>query len=253
MRSLVFGNRTKKEILRDPLSYVFCIGFPLIMLLIMTVVDQSIPKEAPMDIFHIQNLAPGMAVFGLTFVMLFNCIQVSKDRSTAFLIRMYISPLKPMEYVAGYTLPLIVLSYVQMLLIYVVGCIIAAATGTTLPLGGILLSMICLLPAVILFAGLGMLFGSILNEKAAPGACSIIISAAGMLGGIWMDIGAISGFLKTLCQVLPFCHAVNAARAALQGNYSELTMPLLITSGYAVIIFVLAAWVFHSKMQEDLK
>jgi len=253
MRSLVFCSRNRKEILRDPLSYIFCLGFPIVMFLIMTVVNQSISKEAPMQIFHIENLAPGMTVFGLTFVMLFNCIQVSKDRSTAFLVRMYISPLKPKEYVAGYLIPLILLSYLQMILIYIAAMIIAACTGATLSIGGIVLSMICLFPSVILFASLGMMFGTILNEKAAPGACSIIISAAGMLGGIWMDVESIGGFLKQLCIVLPFYHAASAARAALQGEYSKLPVPILITSAYAIVIFIVAAVVFHSRMQKDLK
>lgn len=253
MRSLIFSSRNRKELLRDPLSYVFCLGFPLVMLLIMSIIDQSIPKQVPMEIFHIQNLAPGMTVFGLTFVMLFNCIQVSKDRSTAFLIRMYISPLKPKEYVIGYTLPLILLSYVQMLLIYGEGIIIGIVTGTTLPIGGILISLAAMLPAVVLFAGLGMFFGSILSEKAAPGACSVIISAAGMLGGIWMEVENLSGTLKNICTVLPFYHAVNTARAALQGEYAKLWQPLLITTAYAAVFFVLAAWVFHAQMQKDLR
>lgn len=119
MRSIEFSKRTTKEILRDPLSYIFCLGFPLIMLIIMTVVDRSIPKEAGMTIFKIQSLAPGMAVFGLTFVMLFTCIQFSKDRSTAFLTRLYASPMKPADYIVGYTVPSIILALIQIAITYV--------------------------------------------------------------------------------------------------------------------------------------
>ena len=39
MKSIVFAKRTIKEILRDPLSYIFCLGFPLVMLIIMSIVD----------------------------------------------------------------------------------------------------------------------------------------------------------------------------------------------------------------------
>ena len=113
MRSIIFSKRTVKEILRDPLSYIFCLGFPIVMLIIMTIVDQSIPPEAAMTIFHIPNLAPGIAFFGLSFVMLFTCLQVSKDRSTALMLRLYASPMKSLDFIAGYTLPVLVLAYWQ--------------------------------------------------------------------------------------------------------------------------------------------
>ena len=89
---LAFSSRNFKELLRDPLSYIFCLGFPLIMLIIMSVINESIPPEANMTLFRIENLAGGIAVFGLSFVMLFTTLTVSKDRSGAFLVRLYATP-----------------------------------------------------------------------------------------------------------------------------------------------------------------
>ena len=37
----VFAVRNVKEILRDPLSYIFALGFPVVMLIIMTIVNNS--------------------------------------------------------------------------------------------------------------------------------------------------------------------------------------------------------------------
>ena len=113
MRSIVFSKRTAKEILRDPLTFIFCLGFPLVMLVIMTIVNESIPKEAQMIIFNMEYLAPGIAIFGLTFIMQFTCLQVSKDRSTAFLSRLYTSPMKPMDFIVGYTLPILIIGLLQ--------------------------------------------------------------------------------------------------------------------------------------------
>ena len=87
-RILAFSSRNIKELLRDPLSYIFCLGFPIVMLIIMTLVDQSIPPESGMTVFHINNLCGGIAMFGQTFVMLFTAITVAKDRSGSFLVRM---------------------------------------------------------------------------------------------------------------------------------------------------------------------
>ena len=195
MRSLAFAKRTIKEILRDPLSYIFCLGFPMVMLVIMSIVDKSIPAQANMTVFHIENLGPGIAYFGLTFIMLFTGIQVSKDRSTALILRLYASPMKPIDYIIGYTLPVCLLAVVQMTICYVASVIIGFCTGYTFSAGGILLSMLALLPSMLLFIGIGFLFGSVVNEKATPGLCSIIITVTGMIGGIWMDI---DGYLLQL-------------------------------------------------------
>lgn len=116
MRALVFGNRTLKEILRDPLSYIFCVGFPIVMLIVMSIVNDSIPAESGMTVFQLKNLTPGIMVFGLGFVMLFTCIQVSKDRTTALMLRLYTSPMKTIDFLIGYTLPVILIRF------FSVGC-----------------------------------------------------------------------------------------------------------------------------------
>ena len=43
MRLTVFASRNGKELLRDPLSYLFCLGLPLMMLILMTIINGSIP------------------------------------------------------------------------------------------------------------------------------------------------------------------------------------------------------------------
>ena len=66
MRFLNFSSRNRKEILRDPLSLVFGIGFPVIMLALFSVLSNSI-QGMPKEIFSISNFAPDMVVFGLSF------------------------------------------------------------------------------------------------------------------------------------------------------------------------------------------
>lgn len=252
MKSVVFGKRTFTEIVRDPLSYIFCLGFPLIMLILMSIINQSIPQEAGTVVFQIQNLAPGIAVFGLTFVMLFTCLQVSKDRSTAFLIRLYASPIKPRDFIIGYTYPLIIIAILQSLITFIAAVIIGGVNGYSFSFINILLCMLVLIPSAILFIGFGLFFATLLNEKAAPGICSILITAACMLGGIWMDVDGIGGILAKVCKALPFYHGVTAARMAISGNYSELLKPLLVIVAYAVVIYLFAVLIFKRKMQSDV-
>ena len=253
MKSIVFANRVGKEIRRDPLSYIFCIGFPIIMLVIMSIVDSSIPAQANMTVFHINNLAPGIAYFGLTFVMLFITIQVSKDRTTALLFRLYASPMKAADYVIGYTLPVCILGIVQMAICFAAAFIVGLCTGYTFSLSAILLSMLLLIPSLFMFAGIGILFGSAVSEKAAPGLCSLIISAVGIIGGIWMDISGIGGIMQKVAEALPFYHGVTLARLPFGDGLREISGHLIWTLGFGILFYVLAIVVFTSKMKKDVR
>lgn len=101
MRIKAFSVRCLKEILRDPLSLVFGIAFPLVLLFLMSAIQANIPVA----MFQIERLAPGIAVFGLSFITLFSGSLIAKDRTSSFLTRLFASPMKSGEYIAGYTLP----------------------------------------------------------------------------------------------------------------------------------------------------
>lgn len=89
MRLLVFSKRTMEEILRDPLNLAFGLGFPVVLLLLLSAIQANVP----VSLFEIQRLAPGIAVFGLAFLTLFSASLVAKDRESAFLARLYTTPL----------------------------------------------------------------------------------------------------------------------------------------------------------------
>ena len=67
MRMLAFANRNTKEIIRDPLNLGFGLGFPLVLLFLLSAIQANIP----VSLFEIEHLAPGIAVFGLSFITLF--------------------------------------------------------------------------------------------------------------------------------------------------------------------------------------
>ena len=249
---LAFAKRNLKELLRDPLSYMFCLGFPLVMLVIMTIVNDSIPAEANMTIFRIDNLAGGVSLFGLTFIMLFTCLSVSKDRGGSYLVRLYASPMRPVHFITGYLLPNLVLAVAQIAVTFIVSFIIAAIVGVEMNVVGALLALAALLPSALLFAGFGLLFGTMFNEKAAPGLCSIIISLSSIIGGVWFDVGSVGGVMYNIANVLPFYHCTMTARCCLALNLEDIGMHLLISVIYAVAVNILAISVFRTKMRADL-
>jgi ABC-2 type transport system permease protein len=249
-----FAVRNGKEILRDPLSYLFCIGFPLVMLVIMTLVDRSIPPEAGMTIFRIDRLCGGVMVFGLMFVMLFTAITVAKDRSCAFLMRMYASPMTAGDFAAGYLLPMLIIALVQAALIGAASQLIALLTGFDLSVGGLLLAIAVLLPPAVFFCALGLLLGTLFNEKSAPGLCSVIISLGSFLGSVWFDAEATGGVLLRIAQWLPFHYCTKTVRAAIVCDLTAqgFWLPLAVAAGWAAAAAAGAVLVFRSRMRAEL-
>ncbi len=257
MRMLSFARRNIKELLRDPLSYVFCLGFPIVMLVVMTVVDSTIPSDPMtgvkyMDIFTMPKLVPGIAVFGLSFIMLFAALSVSKDRSTALITRLRTSPMTPFDFIVGYMLPLLVLSVAQLLITVVCGMVIGAFAGSKVSIGRSFILVPALFPSAVFFTGLGMIFGTLLSYNAAPPCSSIIITLCGMLGGIWFSLDTVpeGNFFGVLCDVLPFRYPVDLGRAILTGD-GEWLMPLLVSLAYGAVTVTLAVVAFRIRMNRE--
>lgn len=251
MRTVAFTKRCIKEMLRDPLSYIFCLGFPLVMLVIMTFVDRSIPAESGQTIFHIDSLTPAVGIFGQMFVMLFTGLTVSTDRSGAFLMRLYATPMTGFDFTAGYILPMLIIAVIQSVITFTAGIIIALITGVSLSVAGVLVSIVTLIPSALMLIGIGFIFGTLFNEKSAPGLCSIIISLGSFVGGIWFDADKTGGVMLTLCKCTPFYYATKAARSAMSLEFSAegYFIPLLITWTCAIVLILLGAKVFSKKMK----
>ncbi len=255
MRAMAFSARNMKELLRDIISYIFCLGLPIIMLVVMTLINLSIPQmEGAPKVFNIEQLTPAMCVFAMTFLMLFVCIRVSSDRSSAFLTRLYASPMTSSDFIIGYVLPFALTGVFQTIITYACGEVIALiVNGESLNIGYMLLSVPLLIPSIVLFIGIGIIFGTFFNAKAAPGLCSAVITGAAILGGIWMDIDTMGDTWVTVCSCLPFYHSVQYARYAFVGNFSDMLVPLLICTAFAVVIFAASVIAFAFKMKSDKK
>ena len=223
------------------------------MLIIMSIVNSAIPKEAGNTLFRIDNLAGGIAVFGQMFIMLFTAIAVAKDRSGAFLTRLYSSPMKSGNFVWGYILPMLLTAVIQVCFSLIAAIVISLITGYSLNLLGLLLAVAAVIPSALMFAAIGFLFGTFFNDKAAPGICSIIISLGAMLGGIWFDVEGVGGFMYKLGRCLPFLYATKLARSAidLEFGVKEFLLPLGVVVFAAFILTLIASIVFKGRMRAD--
>ena len=241
MRLLAFSGRTAKEVLRDPLNLFFGLGFPLVLLFLLSAIQANIP--VPM--FEIRHLAPGVAVFGLAFLTLFAAQLVAKDRESALLQRLYTTPLTAVDFILGYLLPVLPMSLGQGAVCY------AAALCLGLELdAGILWGLLALLPVALFYVSLGLLCGSALNVKAVGGVCgALLTNLSAWLSGIWFDVALVGGWFEKIAYALPFIHAVKAGRYAYSGEYSAIMPELWWVIGYAAVLTLIAVAVFKRKMK----
>lgn len=241
MMALAFASRNSKEILRDRLNLAFGIGFPVILLLLLSALQSNIP----VDLFTIDKLVPGIAVFGLSFMSLFSATLIAKDRSSSFLMRLFTTPLSSSNYISGYALPLFPMAIFQSIICFIIAIFLG------LPMNiNVLLAIATLIPTAILFIGFGLLAGSLFNDKQVGAICgALLTNVSAWLSGTWFDLNLVGGWFKGIAYALPFAHAVDAPRAALFGDYSAIMPHLLWVIGYAVVIMGLAIIVFKKKMK----
>ena len=243
MKMLAFAKRNTKEILRDPLTLIFGLGFPIILLLLLSAIQANIP----VPLFEIAHLTPGITVFGLSFMTLFSATIIAKDRGSSLLQRLYTTPMTPVDFILGYTLPIIPIAIAQSVVCYAVAIILGLDITVN-----ILLAIVFIIPISLLYVSLGLLFGSILNDKQVGGICgALLTNLSAWLSGTWFDLELVGGVFKNIAYALPFVHAVEMERAVLSGNLGGIFPHLWWVLGYSLAATVAAILLFLRQMKKQ--
>lgn len=241
MKTAVFSSRTLKEILRDPISLFFGLVFPVLLLILLTIMNRNIPG----DIFDITELTPGIAVFGLSFMSLFAGQMIAKDRASEFLTRLFTTPMTAKDCILGYTLPLIPIALLQTIFCFVTALLLGMKFSFS-----IIAAIISTLPIGIVFISSGLLLGSLLNENAVGGICgALLTNMTALFSGAWFSVDLVGGIFEKTAYALPFFHAVEMARAAIRGQYADIFPHAWWVLGYGMVISTLAIYVFQKKMK----
>ena len=243
MRMTTFASRNFKEILRDPLNLAFMFGFPLALILLLSAIQANVP----VPLFEIAHLAPGVTVFGLSFMTLFSATIIAKDRGSALLQRLYTTPLTPADFILGYTLPILPLAVIQCVMCYIAAIVLGLPVTVN-----ILCAVLLNLPVSLLYIGMGLLCGSCLNDKQVGGVCgALLTNLSAWLSGIWFDLNLVGGAFKQIANLLPFVHAVELERAAIAGNFADILPHLAWVMGYAAIALIAAIVLFLRQMKKQ--
>ena len=243
MRMLTFGKRCAKEILRDPLNLFFGLGFPIVLLILLSAIQDNVPVR----LFEIESLTPGITVFGLSFMTLFSATLVARDRESALLQRLYTSPLKAADFIVGYMLPIIPIAIAQCAICYLVAIILGLSVTAN-----ILHAILMVIPFAIFQIALGLLCGSVLNVKQVGGVCgALLTNLTAWLSGVWFDLELVGGSFRKIANMLPYVHAVELERAMINGDYSELLPHVCVVIGYTIVITIGAILVFLRQMKKQ--
>ncbi|MCI7590146.1 MAG: ABC transporter permease [Spirochaetia bacterium] len=243
MRCLTFSNRTSKEILRDPLNICFGLGFPLVLIGLLTAIQANIP--VPM--FELSHLTPGITVFGLSFMTLFAAVLVSKDRESALLQRLYTTPLTAADFIFGYTIPILPIALIQAVICYAVAALLGLQLHST-----VFYAVLFLIPVALFYIALGLICGSVFTSKQVGGICgALLTNLSAWMSGIWFDINLVGGVFKKIAHILPFIHAVELERAVFTGNYTAIRSHLVWVLGYMIFTVIGAILLFLRQMKRQ--
>ena len=243
MRMLTFAGRNTKEILRDPLNLFFGLGFPLVLILLLSAIQANIP----VSLFEIQHLTPGVTVFGLAFMTLFSATIIAKDRGSALLQRLYTTPMTAADFILGYTLPIIPISVAQSIICYVAAIFLGMDITINMAY-----AVLFIIPISVFYIALGLLCGSVFTDKQVGGICgALLTNLSAWLSGIWFDLELMGGAFYKIAYALPFVHAVELERAVIAGNFADILPHLCWVMGYAVALLAAAVFMFLRQMKKQ--
>ena len=243
MRMVTFAKRCAKEILRDPINLAFGLGFPLVLLVLLSAIQVNIP----VNLFEINTLTPGITVFGLSFMTLFSATLIAKDRESALLQRLYTTPLTGIDFILGYMLPILPIAIGQTIICY----LFAIPLGLEITVN-IIYAVIGIIPMAIFNIALGLLCGSVLGVKQVGSICgALLTNLSAWFSGVWFDLNLVGGTFKRIANALPFVHAVELEKALFNGNFEGAASHILPIILYSVVITAVAVFCFLRQMKKQ--
>ena len=243
MRMLTFARRCARELLRDPLNLCFGLGFPLVLLVLLSAIQSNIPVA----LFEIDTLTPGITVFGLSFMTLFSATLIAKDRESAFLQRLYTTPLTGPDFILGYMLPILPIALGQAAICY----LFAITLGLTVSVN-ILYAVLGIIPMAVFNIALGLLCGSLLGVKQVGGVCgALLTNLSAWFSGVWFDLELVGGSFKKIANALPFVHAAELEKALFSGDFQSAASHIFPILLYSILTTIAAVFCFLNQRKRQ--
>ena len=189
--------------------------------------------------------APGVIVFGLMILIPTGAMIIAGDRARGFLSRMLTAPVRPWEFILGYSLPFIPVLIVSTLIYMGVGM----AMGLTI-VGNLGIAFLLFFLIGLCSVGIAMAVGTLLKSESQSAICYIFIVPLAMISGAWFSVDGMPEAVKTVAEALPFIHAIDASRGIINGAaLSTVTTDLYWIAGWALAFFAAGIILFKKQME----
>ncbi|MFC1911192.1 ABC transporter permease [Chloroflexota bacterium] len=187
---------------------------------------------------------PGIAVYGLMILIATAAEIIAGDREKGFLSRMFTTPARPSDFILGYSLPFIPVLIVSALVYLGVGI----GLGLTI-VGNLGHAFLIFFLIGLCAIGVGMIVGSLIKSESQAGISWLFIVPVAMISGAWFTVDRMPSALKSIADVLPFIHAIDASRAVVNGSsFSAITLDIYWLVGWAVVLFAVGIVLFRRTM-----
>jgi ABC-2 type transport system permease protein len=187
---------------------------------------------------------PGIAVYGFMILISTAAGIIAGDREKGFLSRMFTTPARPSDFILGYSLPFIPVLIVSALVYLGVGM----GLGLTI-VGNLGHAFLIFFLIGLCAIGVGMIVGSLIKSESQAGISWLFIVPMAMISGAWFTVDRMPSVLKSIADVLPFIHAIDASRAVVNGSsFSAITLDIYWLFGWAVVLFATGILLFRRTM-----
>jgi len=205
------------------------------------------PIHIETEITYIDFIAPGIIIFGLLILIPTSARIIVHDKEKGFLSRLLTTPLRPVEFISGYSLCLVVIAIAQIIIFILVGWLLGMDI-----VGSIGLAFLVFLLTALCSIGIGMVVAALSKtENQAEPLCWIFAMPLAMLSGCWFSVEMLPSYLRNVAYAFPYAHAIDASKAVITRGVGieVVSSDVLFLAGWAVGVFAIGVILFRRSMR----
>jgi ABC-2 type transport system permease protein len=217
-----------RRAMRNTRFLIFSIAFPVLLFLLYVGIfangDRSI----------VGVLMVNMTAFGALSAALFAGGRVALERSVGWQRQLRLTPLSGSGYLTAKGVTAMLLAVPAVVLVPLIGAVVE---GVSLDAGGWLRVTIGIWLAVIPFALIGLLIGQVGTPDSIQPIMSLTMMGMSLLGGIFIPVDSMPGWLLNVAHVLPSYWLGQIGRGAVTADLSvDLGQAVLVLAVWAVVL-----------------